>query len=307
MSVHSTGFDTSNKDLFKKVLYRLYDTTDRKHPQQWKRLYNDLKTSDDFERMSEVAGLEPASEVAEGAAIGYQVPVRGNDVTYTQAAYGTSFRITDRMKRTNKWSLMAKWTRSLAEMQRYCKDVIAAQLWNDPTGATYTYKGYDTLDFAENTHTGLLDGSTDDNFDNYADVDLSHAAIEDAEVYFADMIDSMGHYMPSTADTLVVPTALMHTANEIYKSDKKSGEFSNTKNVLNREVDVFVYNFFTSTTAWYLIAKNNSKYDVNMFTLMEPDRRIEDAADNTRDTIVSSLQYFKNGYGDPRMVYCGNG
>jgi hypothetical protein len=136
----NTGFDGSTKDLFKKVLYRLYDTTDRKHPQEWKNVYNDLKTSDDFERMSEVAGLEPASSVAEGAALGYQDPVRGNDVTYTQEAFGTSFRITDRMKRFNRWDLMEKYTRSLAEMQRYCKDSTAVELWNDPTGATYTYK-----------------------------------------------------------------------------------------------------------------------------------------------------------------------
>jgi len=307
MSVHSTSFDTSdNRDLFKKVLYRLYDTTDRKHPQEWREVYKDLKTDDDYERMMEVAGLEAASEISEGEAIGYQVPVQGNTKTYTPKQFGTSFRITDRMKRTNKWDLMTKWTRSLAEMQRYCKDVEAAKLWNDPTGATYTFKGYDGLDFAENSHTGLLAGSTDDNYDNLGSADLSHAAIEDAEEYFDSMVDAMGHILPMVPDKLVVPTELKHTAYEIYQSDKKSGEFSNTKNVLNRDVEVFVYHFLTSATTWFLLAKNNEHYDVNMFTLMEPDRRIEAAADNTRDTIVSSMQYFVPGFGDPRTVYCGN-
>ena len=306
MSVHSTGFDGSLKDLFKKVLYRLYDTTDRKHPQEWRNVYNDLKTKDDFERMSEVAGLEPASYVIEGAALGYQTPVRGNDVTYTQREYGTSFRITDRMKRTNKWALMEKWTRSLAEMQRYCKDVEAAKLWIDPTGATYTYKGYDTLDFAENAHTGLLAGSTADNYDNYTTADLAHATVADGERYFDGMVDSMGHIYPLVCDTLVIGTELRHKAEEIFGSDKKDNEFSNTKNVLNRDTSVFVYHFLTSATMWYLIAKNDRNYDVNMFTLMEPDRQIVDAPDNTRDTIVSSIQYFRNGFGDPRHVYCGN-
>jgi hypothetical protein len=169
-----------------------------------------------------------------------------------------------------------------------------------------TPTSYDTLDFAENAHTGLLSGSTADNYDNYATADLSHAAIEDAEQYFDGLIDSMGHIYPVSPDTLVVPTELRHKANEIYGSDKVDAEFSNTKNVLNRDTKVFVYHFLTSATNWYLIAKNHSKYDVNMFTAMEPDRRVEDAADNTRDTIVSSMQYFKNGFGDPRYVYCGN-
>jgi hypothetical protein len=71
-------------------------------------------------------------------------------------------------------------------------------------------------------------------------------------------------------------------------------------------MELFPYHFLTSTTAWGALAKKNSKYDVNMFTLMQPDMDIKDAPDNTRDTVVTSLQYFTHGYGDPRCVYVGN-
>ena len=300
-----TSFDDStHKDLFKKTLYKLYDTTDRKHPQEWKLVYNDLKTSDDFERVSQIAGLEPASAVAEGEAIGLQDPTRGDDVTYTQASFGTGFRISHRMKLTNKWSLWTKFTKSLAEMQRYCKDVEAAKLFVDPTGATYTYKGFDTLDLAEAAHTGLA-SDTSDNYNNLLSQALSTASLESAFNYFEEMIDSMGHIMPMSPDTLVIHPRLNWTANEIFKSDGKAHELSNTANVYP-DMKIQTYHFLSSTTMWYLLAKNDSKYDINMFTLMQPDMKIEDAPDTTRDTWVTSLQYFKNGFGDPRALYCGN-
>jgi hypothetical protein len=39
---------------------------------------------------------------------------------------------------------------------------------------------------------------------------------------------------------------------------------------------------------------------------MEPDLDIKTADDNTRDTVVTSVQFFDYGFGDPRMYFCGN-
>ena len=303
-----TGWDTStHSDVFKKVVNKVFDTTDREYIKEWKEVYKAKKMTDLFERDTQMAGFEAASELAESEGIGLQDPVRGADKTYTVKRYGTAFRVSDLMKRTNKWDLVPKLTRNLSNMQNYCKETKAAEVWNDPTGATYTYKGFDTLDLAESAHTGLLGASTADNYNNYGDVDLSHAAIAAAEQYFDNMIDDMGHVMPMSPDKLVVAPELRHTAAEIYRSDKKSGEMSNTANVLNKGVSTFVYHFLTSSTAWYLLAKNHDLYDMKMWTLAEPDIKVEDAADNSRDTIISSQQYFVSGFGDPRAIYAGNG
>ena len=304
MAIYTSWDRSINRDLFKRMLRKLYDNTDRDHPQEWREVYNDLKTKDDFERDMRIAGLEPASLVPEGEEIGMQDPTYGSTKEYTQSAYGTGFRITHRMKLTNKWDLMEKWTRSLAEMQRYAKDVEAAKLFNDPTGATYTFKGFDTLDLAENTHTGLASG-TGDNYDNLLGQALATSSIESAYQYFEELVDDMGHVMPVKPDKLVFHPRLIITAREIFRSDLKAHEFSNTKNVYD-ELTLFPYHFLTSSTMWYMLAKKNSKYDINMFTLMDPDMDVKDAPDNTRDTVVTSLQYFTHGFGDPRCLYCGN-
>ena len=44
MSVYTSFDQSDNRDLFKKVLRKLYDNTDRKHPQEWKSFYNDIST-----------------------------------------------------------------------------------------------------------------------------------------------------------------------------------------------------------------------------------------------------------------------
>jgi len=67
-----------------------------------------------------------------------------------------------------------------------------------------------------------------------------------------------------------------------------------------------VYHRLTSTTAWGVLAKNDENFDVNVWTAMEPDLKVKDSPDQTRDTIVDSLQYFTYGCGDPRCVYVGN-
>jgi hypothetical protein len=208
------------------------------------------------------------------------------------------------MKLVNKYNLMTKWTRSLAEMMRYCKDQIAARPYNDPAGATYTYKGFDTLDLGEDAHTGLASG-TGDNYDNLLSDALSTATVESMYQYFEELIDDMGHIMPIKPDTIYFHPRLIITAREIFRSDLKAHEFSNTKNVYD-ELELIPYHFLTSTTAWGALAKKNDQFDMNMFTLMEPDMDIKDAPDLTRDTVVTSHQYFINGFGDPRCVFIGN-
>jgi len=47
--------------------------------------------------------------------------------------------------------------------------------------------------------------------------------------------------------------------------------------------------------------------DSFVYTLKEPDKVVKPAPDNTRDTIVNSNQYFKYGFGDPRLLYLGDG
>jgi hypothetical protein len=298
-----TTFDAStNKDLFKTILLDLFDNTTGKALVEWKSMFKEVKTKDDYERSMRIAGMEYPGALGEGEPISMMDPTYGGTKEWSVVAYGGGFRVSDRLRRFNKYNLYEKWSKNLAKNMDEVKDVTVANLWNSATATTYA-SGYDSLALAHNTHTCLDAAST--SYDNYGAVALSHTALKSALQYFDYMYNDMGQIMVATPSQLNVNYALRFTANEILRSDKVAHQLDNTKNVLP-DLKVNVYHRYTSTTAWSLTANNNEDYDVKVFTAMSPDREVHDAFDDTRDVVMTSLQYFTYGFGDPRMVYIGN-
>ena len=298
--------DSTDGEMFKKFLRKVHDTTERATTTFWQDVYNAKTTKDEWERDREIAGLGLAQEMTEGQNIPLQAPKFGDAKDYEQRQFGSGFRVTLRMKMFNKYNLVKKWTKSLARAQKDAKDKELFRLYNGPTEVTATSgAGFDGLDLAENAHTGLADG-TGDNYDNYLDAALSVAAVEDMEYYFDTLVDAMGQFFNASCDTLVFHPKLKWTAKEIYKSDGKAHEFSNTANVADAIKFVMPGTRLTSTTSWFGLAKNDDRFDINCLTAMEPDLVVKNADDDTRDTVVQSVQFFDYGFGDPRLYFCGN-
>ena len=304
MAIVRTNWDTStNKDALKTLVRKWFDSTDREALVEYPNLFKTLKTSDDYERHGRYAGLDYPGELDEGENIPIQDPKFNGVKDYTQVAYGSGFRISDRMKRYNKIGAMEIFTKSLKRMQREGKDVELAKIWNNLTSTTYT-NTFDTLAIATNSHTCLDDAAT--TYDNYADEALAVASFERAVQYFDYLYDDQGNIFIAKPDTLVVNYTLRQDAEEILRSDLKPWEFSNTKNVLQNEMKPFVYHRLTGTTTWFVIAKNHPNYGAFVYTSLEPDLVVKDAPDTTRDTLVTSLQYFDGDVDDARLIYVGD-
>ena len=306
-SVIRTDFDnTDNKDLLNIGLRKLFDTTQREALVEYKQFVNDLTTKEYDERDQQIAGLGLAESVAEGQPIKIQTPALGNAVTYTQAGWGTGFRITHKMDYFNKYNLYQRWTQDISKVQAETKDIEIMRMFNNPTSSTYQGTGFDGQVMAYDTHTGLASG-TDDNYDNYLDAALSISALESARYYFKTLVDDMGLPIGAKPTILAVEPTLYITAKEILGSDGKAHEMSNTTNVL-KEMGLHIVESvrLSSTTAWFMEAKGDRNFDLNVFTSMAPIMVIKDAPDSTLDKIVVSLQYFTYGFGDPRCYYCGN-
>ena len=295
---------SSNKELFKKLIEGIFDNTDREALKEYPNMFKTQTSNEEYIRKLRMAGLPLGAEVAEGEGIPIYAPKYGGTKDWTQKSFGLGFRITDRMKRFNKWGLMEKFTKSLKKSQVETKDVELAKVWNNVTASTYatTYDGHvigqsgqHCLDDAGTTYTNILSAA------------LSNAALESALNYFDYLYDDQAQIMTAKPDTLYVNYSLRISSAKILRSDNVSGEMSNTINVFpDWNLKTFVYHRLTSTTAWGVLAKNDENFDVNVWTAMEPDLKVKDACDQTRDTVVDSLQYFTYGVGDPRCVYVGN-
>jgi hypothetical protein len=306
-SIIRTDWDTStNRDILKLGLRKLFDNTQREAVVEYPIVVNDLTTKEYYERDQQIAGLGLAEAVREGQNVPIQAPPFGASVSYTQSGFGTGFRITHMMDYFNKYKLLNRWTSDLGKVMKETKDIEVAKLFNNPTVSTYGGTGFDTQVLAYATHTGLASG-TDDNYSNYADAGLSITALEDMRYYFSTLVDDLGMYMGAKPTILAIEPTLYFTAKEILGSEGKAHEMSNTINVLKElNLSIFEYHRLTSTTSWFVEAKSDKNFDINVMTSMNPTFWTKDAPDMTKDTIVFSLQYFTYGFGDPRTYYCGN-
>lgn len=309
MATIRTTFDTtSNKDLLKLGgLRKIFDNTVRKALTYSSKTYNMLTTKDEYERDLRMAGLTTAPEIAEGQNIPIQTPVLGTTKTYTQRQWGTGFRMTFKMDYFNKYKLWARWAKDLGKVMIESKDIELAVPWNSPTSITLTAGvGFDTKAIANDAHTGLNPDSTADNYDNYGNAALSFTAIANARYYFKTLVDDMGVHMGAKPSCLVIEPTLWVDAHEILGSEGKPQEMSNTVNVVRKMgLEIYEYPRLSSTTAWFILAENEDKYDFNCFTAMEPRFFTKDAPDSTLDKMVISLQFFTYGWGDPRLAYIG--
>jgi len=312
-NIHGTWWDTSTgKETMKTLVRGWFDSTDREALVEWKAVCKDIPTNDEYEREARIAGLGAMQEIAEGQNIPLEEAKFGGTKDFTQVRYGNGFRVTDRMKRFNKIKLIEKLTKSLKKTMLEGKDIEIAKMWNNATATTYasgfTENGTARA-LAYDSHLCLDDAGT--TYDNYLDQDLATGSYETALQYFDKMYDDQGNVFVGRARKLVVNPSLRVKAYQILRADLKPFEQSNTKYDLNSyfgfDVQPFVYHRLSATTSWFVLGDvNDSDYGPRVYTALEPDLETKDGDDRTRDIVYTSHQYFKYGFTDPRMVYCGN-
>jgi hypothetical protein len=305
----NTGFDTTTSSdlLIAGRLRKIFDTTVHDVPEFHQDVCKVKTTKDMYTIDLRLAGLEDAAELAEGQAIPLYTPTLGTEKKYTQRQFGIGFRMTDKMKKFNKYGLWERWTKELARRQKEARDAEIHVMFNNMTSTSLTAGvGFDTLAIANDTHTGLATG-TGDNYDNYLNAGLSLAALESARYYFKTNIDDMGNLRIVTSPlTLIVEPTLYPDALEFTGSELKPGTDYNDINVIKKfGIKPKENPRLTSTTCWFVIAKEDEGYDFQVIIAQEPDLKINECYDRTRDMEATSMQYFTYGWGDPRMLYCG--
>ncbi len=299
-----TPWDTSTgRDVFRKLVRKVFDSTDREAVRQSQKLYKMLPTDKLFEREMRIAGLPSGTSMAEGGKVLIYEPKFGQTKDYEQTEYQEGFRVSWMFKKTNQWKLVERFTKNLSMKLDELKDVELAKLFNSPTA---TYTGYDGLHLAEAAHTCLDDAGT--TFANLGSAAISLTALQNAEYYFDTLIDDQGAKMPVNPKGFVLyfHPYLKVYINELLRSTGRPFEISNTMNYWEGRFEPFSYVRLTSTTAWGLAAVGDDRYDIKCFTLAEPDVFVKDASDNTLDQIVLGHQSFGSGFGDGRGLYVGN-
>lgn len=299
---------TTNLDLLKTGIRAYWDNTDTEPLVEWKQVFKDKSVDQYVVRDVRFAGLGAMTETSDGQSAVLETPVLNTTKDYTQKKYTNGFRVTDMMKRYNKFDAVERWTRNLKKTMAEGKDIEVAKMWNNASATTYA-SGFDTLALASASHTCLDASAT--TFSNYGDSDLTTASYEAALKYFDTMKNDMAQISPKRATKLVVNPSFRVKAYQITGADKKPFEQSNTNYRLNAyfswDVAPFVYHRLSSTTSWFLLGDmSDDAYGPTVFTGMEPKLFTEDTYDRSGDIACYSQQDFTYGFGDGRLVYVGD-
>lgn len=302
MATLNTGWDTSTgKEVFKTLVKKTFDSTDRDAVMEASSFYNMETTEDLFERTMRLAGMPRGSEIVEGQEVPIWRPKFGGTKDYTVSEFGLGLRVSWLFAKTNKWNLVKKNIASMKMAMKELKEAELAKLWNSPTA---TYTGYDGLHLAEALHTCLDDAAS--TFSNYGNVAFSITGLESAKYYFDTMKDDQGNRFFAKPDTIYFNPYLETQVWEVLNSSGKPHELSNTDNRYSGIYKPVNYHYLTSSTGWGVLAKKHRLYDVNCYTLEEPNvAGIIDAPDMTLDKVVKSHQAFSFGFGDSRCVWVG--
>jgi hypothetical protein len=305
--VNSRWDTTTNRDFYKAgILAKTFDDTDTKALIFYKQLVKEESTKDSWIRHAQISGLLPGGELQEGQNIPLQTVEAPLTKTFYLKRWGAGFRMTAWADKYNKFNQYERLTRSLKKVQAVTKDIEVHRMFNNPTSSTYQGTGFDGQVLAYATHTGLLSGSTDDNYDNILSATPSYAALADIRYYFKTAKDALGQYMGMEPDILVFEPTLWPTIREILDSSKLAFEMSNTESPWKGWIKPVEDPRLTSTTAWFVLGKKDENFGLYCFTGQEPTFVVKDAPDATMDKQVFSEQHFSIGFDYPKHYLCGN-
>jgi hypothetical protein len=187
----------------------------------------------------------------EGEPIKFHDPFEGWLSTFTHVPYADGVIVTHELAADTKAlpnfvkRVTGTWARGLS----YMKEDIASSVF------TSTSSIYDATTFFSDAHTNLVGTS----FDNANAAALSYTNLQSALIQFenTNAYDERGNRIRLMADTLIVGPSLRYTAQNILGASLSPGDADNDMNVLKGSLNLIVWPWITSSTAWYLGSVKN--------------------------------------------------
>jgi|SRR3990167_1425752 len=227
----------------------IYGTSYQELPPLYPKIFEIKKSTLAFEKEQGVTGLGLAGVKTQGAAASYQDPFQGFQEEYVNVTYALGTTITREMYEDDQYNYIREAPKWLAKSMRSTEETIAWNVINRATNASFL--GSDGVVLASASHP-LVGGGTASNLETAAD--LSQTTLETATQNLLDMVDDQSIRMRVMPKTLVVPTALNHTARKLLEGDFVVGSADNdvntTKGLFN---DLVVCPYITDTDSWGIV------------------------------------------------------
>jgi hypothetical protein len=232
---------------------------------QYPMLFNESKSTSEYEQELEMAGTPPLQEKPENSSTAYNNMIQGGSKRIIHLTYSLGIRTSKELWDDDKYGLIKMGPKALARSTRFTEEAIAWNIINQ--GFTSNVTTFDGQTLFNNQHY-LLGGSAATNigpglsniisasgtYPNRppVDIDLSIAGLQLMTNYANRMVDNQGFPIDIKFRYIVIPPELVFIAREILGSSGQPYTADNTINsMLAEDYKFMVGNYLTSASAWF--------------------------------------------------------
>ena len=277
-------------------------------------IYETESSDRSFEEEVKLSGFAAAPVKNEGSAISYDSAQESFTARYNHETIAMGFSITEESLEDNLYdSLSARYTKALARAMAYTKQVKAAFLLNN--GFTNAFQSGDGVNLFTASGDGvaggdghpLVSGGKNNNRPSTA-ADLNETSLENAIIDIAAFTDERGLLIAARPTRLIVPPALMFTADRLLETAQRTGTADNDLNAIRNMGAIpggyAVNHYLTDTNAFFLMTDIPNGMKMFERTALETSM---DGDFDTGNVRYKARERYSFGFSNPRCVFGSQG
>jgi hypothetical protein len=282
----------------------------KEFPVQWTELFERNTSRRAWEEDVGMSMFGLPTVKTEGEGISYDTSRQGFTSRYNHVTYGLGFVVTREAYEDDQYDVIGRQkARSLAFSMRQNKEIIAANVYNRAFNTSYV--GGDSATLCASAGGGSAShpnvaGGTWTNGPSAA-VDLSEAALEQANIDIRNFTNDRGLKMAAKPMALIVPKELMFEATRILKTEGQVYSADNTLNALKTMgiiPKIVVNDYLTDANAWFI--RTDVRDGLKYFERRADEFDMDEDFD-TENAKYKATARFSFGWTDPRAVYGSQG
>ncbi len=295
----------------------IYGLVYNRYDGEYKELFEIISSDKRYEETQSLSGLGLATILYEGAPTDVATATNGFTTRFAMVQYGLSYQITKLAMADNQYalSLSEEFSKSLALSMQQTKEVVAANVLNTAFSSTIYQIGGDRKALCAVDHPLAGNPLTVSTYANRptnasgtaADMDLSEAGLEQAEIDIEGFVDDAGIKIQAQARKLVIPRNLKYEAERILHSPARVGTADNDLNAISKTSTIpegyTINHFLTSSKNWFLLT--NVPNGLVMFEREGYELEMHNDF-LTSNLLVKASERYAVGYRNARAIYGSN-
>lgn len=235
--------------LLDKDIRKVFIMSYKSVPNPIKALYSIEKSSVATEKLAGVGDMTSIGEFT--GKIAYNDIVQEDELSVSHTEYAGGLQIRRKIMDDDQHRVIKMLPKQLGERMGYRRQQDGAGVFNNAFSSGYTYLDGGSLCHA--THNAASSTST---WDNTGTEVFSPANISAVRLLMRKFTSPANNIISIIPNLVLIPIDKEDKAIEIFKSTKEPYVANNTLNINAGRMDYIAWEFLTSTTAWFMLAKS---------------------------------------------------